>query len=105
MKLSTLLEDTIKYDRLVTQKMATEIMKSLNVKFHGYFDMKTNNDSSITFMQNGGSQQHDANNGYVLSPQNLSKVLDPYMRPFREKGWTFTQPVNREFTIGVPTER
>ena len=44
---------------------------------------------------------HDASNPHVLSPQNLSKVIDPFFRSFRAAGLTFTQPSGGSFTVST----
>jgi len=44
---------------------------------------------------------HDASNPHVLSPQNLSKVIEPFFRSFRSAGMTFTQPSGGKFTVST----
>ena len=90
------------YDKNLSAKAAMKIQALLDTRFRGYFDHSINKDGSVTFKQNGGTHEHDAGNEYVLSPQNLTKLIGPVMDKFRKLGWTFTQPAMKEFIIGVP---
>lgn len=103
MKLKDLLQESTSYDARATQQQAQKIQAALDKLYKGYFDSHPNGDGSITFSQNGGAGGLNTDdNPYILNPKNLSKVIDPFFRSFREEGWTFTQPVSGKFTIGVP---
>jgi hypothetical protein len=90
------------FDAATSEKAAQKVQDLLDSRFHGYFDYKRNSDGSVTFTQSTMAANHDEGNGYVLSPQNLSKLIGPMMDLFRKEGWTFTQPVSRKFIIGLP---
>lgn len=43
--------------------------------------------------------------GPGASVENISAATDRYFNHFRQKGWIFTQPVQGQFTIGVPKQQ
>jgi hypothetical protein len=90
------------YDSQATTKVANKLQAILDKKFSGYFEWKNQSNGAVVFKQTIQSSPHDASNEYVLSPQNLSKVISPIMDTFRQKGWIFSQPSGGEFTIAVP---
>jgi len=95
-------------DPQATAKYAEEIVNKLNGYFgttlgqYG-FSHKFNQDGSATVIQGhpGTMDPQHANQEGVVSPQNVSKVIDPYYNMFRQKGWRFDQPVGGEFTIAI----
>jgi hypothetical protein len=54
----------------------------------------------ISLKGTASSSQHDPNNRFVASPQNISACIDKYFRSYRAAGHTFTQPVGGRFIIG-----
>ena len=94
-----------------TNAYATKILTALNQTFDNAFSAKSNQDGSITIIQadkTGPLNPYDpahADNKYNLTPQNVSKVIDPYYNMFRQKGWRFDQPVGGQFTIAVPVQQ
>ena len=97
-------------DPQATAKYAEEIVDKLNSSFsttttYG-FGLKYGQDGSVTIMQShpGTIDPQYADMKGVVSPQNVSKVIDPYYNMFRQKGWRFDQPVGGEFTIAVPRQ-
>ena len=60
---------------------------------------------ALIFLINNGkmvdSNHSDADNPHVMTPENLSKIIEKYYRRFRSAGWRFDQPVNGKFAIGV----
>ena len=90
-----------------TNEYGMKILGTLNKTFDNAFDFRNNQDGSFTVVQRPKTgptdiydPQHE-NNPYVLTPQNMSKVLDPYYNMFRQKGWRFDQPSGGQFTIAV----
>jgi uncharacterized cupredoxin-like copper-binding protein len=96
------LKTGVEFDANLSMKAAQKVQALLDTRFKSYFTHSQNKDGSVTFKQTGGTMDHDEGNSYVLSPQNLSKLIGDTMTKFRKLGWTFTQPVSREFIIGVP---
>jgi len=43
--------------------------------------------------------------GPGASVANISAAVGPYMNQFRAKGWMFTQPMQGQFTIGIPKQQ
>ena len=43
--------------------------------------------------------------GSGASVANISAAVGPYMNQFRAKGWMFTQPMQGQFTIGIPKQQ
>lgn len=95
-------------DPQTTAKYGEEILNKLNTYFsttpgpHG-FSHKANQDGSVTIIQGhpGTMDPAHADQAGVVSPQNVTKVIDPYYNMFRQKGWRFDQPVGGQFTIAV----
>ena len=90
-----------------TAKYAEEIVDKLNSSFgttstYG-FSTKYNQDGSVTIVQShpGTMDPQHADMKGVVSPQNVSKLIDPYYNMFRQKGWRFDQPVGGKFTIAI----
>jgi len=94
-----------------TTQYGMKIVNALNQQFGDYFNYKMNQDGSFTVVQKKGSgpeNQYDPryeNDPTVLTPQSISRVIDPYYNMFRQKGWRFDQPMGGEFTIAIPEEQ
>lgn len=94
-----------------TTQYGMKIVNALNQQFGDYFSYKMNQDGSFTVVQKKGSgpeNQYDPryeNDPNVLTPQSVSRVLDPYYNMFRQKGWRFDQPMGGEFTISIPEDQ
>ena len=97
-------ESEVEYDQRASQKAAQPVWNAIDKKFGAYFTTEITRSGAVKFIQKGGVSymDHDENNDFVLSPQNLSKVIDPYFYSYRQKGWHFSQPAGGEFFIGVP---
>jgi len=95
-------------DPQTTAKYGEEIVNKLNSAFgttpgqYG-FSSRINQDGSFTVIQGhpGTDDPRHADMQGVVSPQNVTKVINPYYNMFRQKGWRFDQPVGGEFTIAV----
>lgn len=90
-----------------TNEYGMKLVDALNQQFGDSFTAKTNQDGSFTVVQKPKTgptdiydPQHQSNPN-ILTPQNISKVIDPYYNMFRQKGWRFDQPMGGQFTIAV----
>ena len=94
-----------------TTQYGMKIVNALTQQFGDYFSYKMNQDGSFTVVQKKGSgpeNQYDPryeNDPNVLTPQSISRVIDPYYNMFRQKGWRFDQPMGGEFTIAIPEDQ
>jgi hypothetical protein len=88
-----------------------EIVNALNDQFNNSFSYKVNQDGSFTVVQKPNSGPENVydpryeNDPNILTPQSVSKVLNPYYNMFRQKGWRFDQPVGGQFTIAIPAQQ
>lgn len=98
-------------DAQASNQYGMKIVDALNQQFGDYFSYKANQDGSFTVVQKAGSGPANAydpryeNDPNVLTPQSVSKVIDPYYNMFRQKGWRFDQPVGGQFTIAIPAQQ
>lgn len=90
------------FDKQKTLVTANAVIAALKKTFNVEFDDTWSDANGVTIKYTPGQSGAHSDNQYVLSPQNLSKVIDPFFRDYRSKGWTFTQPSGGSFSIGVP---
>lgn len=98
-------------DAQASNQYGMKIVDALNNQFNNSFSYKVNQDGSFTVVQKDMAGPDDPynpqyqNNDYILTPQSVSKVINPYYNMFRQKGWRFDQPVGGQFTIAIPAEQ
>lgn len=83
--------------------VATSIVTKIATQFNVPIEMRhTENNSYLIKLNNGfiadASNDH---NPYVLTANNLSKVINDDFYRTRNDGNYFSQPVNGEFEIGI----
>lgn len=100
-----------KIDKELTMKEANRI-KELLLKStkpdlglsDGDVILKQDEDGNVEFtILKGRVVEHE--DGVGASVKNVSDVIDKDFREFRNKGWTFTQPVKGSFSVGVPESK
>lgn len=99
--------ETTQPDQRATQAAAQPVLDALEHAFPGYISSHWDKTGYLVVTLSGNPQDSraHADNPNVMSPQNVSKVIDPFFRDFRSKGWTFTQPQNGSFMLGVPAQQ
>lgn len=86
-------------NRQKSEAAAKPVIAAIKAKFNVDVDTRwTDEGLVVSYKVVTGS---DGDNPYVMSPQNLSKVIDPFFKQYRDKGWTFTQPSGGKFMIAV----
>lgn len=97
-------------DAQITNQYGMKIVGALNSQFGDAFSYKVNQDGSFTVMQKpktGPADIYDPrheNDPNVLTPQSVSRVIDPYYDMFRQKGWRFDQPTSGQFTLAASAQ-
>lgn len=91
-------------DSGLTQQWAQKIIDSLVKQFGpGLFESSRNKDGYITIkVKYGFADPSNDNNSGAITGKNFNKAANVFYDDFRKKGWTFTQPVDGAFMIGVP---
>lgn len=80
---------------------ATTIASKITKQFSASVEIfKTKKDSYVVKICSHFATKHD-DNPYVLTPSNLSKVIDGDFYRLRQEGNFFSQPVKGEFEIGI----
>ena len=97
------------FDRRATTDYALKMKQALEDKTSARVALFYDKDNSITLVLNPQSSGPDAigflpDGDYGATLKNMSSVIDPYYRMFREKGWMFQQPLQGRITFGVPAE-
>lgn len=94
-------------DQQATANAAKPILAALEKVFPGYVSSDWDRSGYLVVSLSGGPADGNSHsdNPNVMTPQNVSKVIDPFFRQFRQQGWTFTQPQGGKFMLGVPAQQ
>lgn len=93
-------------DRQATEKAAAPIIAKLQQMFGQVETMWTKEGFlQVSIKANPMDGLAHRDNQYVASGQNIGSVILPYFREWRSNGWTFTQPVQNKFLLGVPIQQ
>jgi hypothetical protein len=99
------------YDDPATYNMAQQITAAIEKMTDAKSDINRG-DTPGTYQIVVNPSVTDKTRGYGTgqtgpgaSVANISAAVGPYMNQFRAKGWIFTQPMQGQFTIGIPKQQ